>query len=96
MLILGAILLFVIATVVQFLWNVVLVSAVGVQPISFWQALGIFILSRILFGHYRFGAKSRKWRASRRKAWRDKWVKMDDAEKAQMRDKWQEWCRKKK
>ena len=96
MLILGAILLFLLALIVQFLWNEVLVAAVGFQPISLWQALGLFLLSRILFGHYRFGPKSSKWRSSRKKAWRNKWVQMDDAEKAQMREKWQDWCRKKK
>jgi hypothetical protein len=96
MLIMGAIVLSIIAFVVQFLWNVILVKAVGVSPISYWHALGLFVLSRILFGHYRFGPGSKKWRSNRKKVWRDKWMHMDDAEKTEMREKWREWCRRRK
>jgi len=35
---------------IQFLWNSCLVDAVnGINPIGFWQALGILILFTILF-----------------------------------------------
>lgn len=36
--------------VVMYLWNTVLAEAIPVNVISFWQALGIFILAKILFG----------------------------------------------
>ena len=36
--------------IVKFLWNSLLPSLFGVRTISFWQALGILILCRILFG----------------------------------------------
>jgi hypothetical protein len=48
--ILAALLLFVITWPTQFLWNNVLVASIdGVNTISFWQTLGILILSSILF-----------------------------------------------
>lgn len=47
--------------VVMALWNAVLVKAVGVKPLSFWQGLGLLLLCRILFG--RFGPPRRVPRA---------------------------------
>jgi Ca2+/H+ antiporter, TMEM165/GDT1 family len=36
------------------LWNHVLVDVLGVKAISYWQALGILVLARILFGGFPF------------------------------------------
>ena len=36
--------------IVMQLWNWLLPSLVGVRPITFWQALGLLALCRILFG----------------------------------------------
>ena len=41
--------------VVQFLWNATLVPLFEVSAISFWQAVGVFILAKIVFG---FGGTS--------------------------------------
>jgi Ca2+/H+ antiporter, TMEM165/GDT1 family len=37
---------------VQLLWNWLLPSLVGARQITFWQALGVLALSRILFGGF--------------------------------------------
>jgi len=34
----------------QYLWNTLLTDIFGLRAISYWEALGLFILSRILFG----------------------------------------------
>lgn len=34
------------------LWNHVLVDVLGVKEITYWQALGILVLARILFGGF--------------------------------------------
>lgn len=39
--------------VVMKLWNWLTPTLFGWHPISFWQALGIFVLSKILFGGFR-------------------------------------------
>jgi hypothetical protein len=39
--------------VVMSLWNVVMPGIFAVRSISFWQALGLLILSKILFGGFR-------------------------------------------
>jgi len=46
----GLAIIFVLAFPVQWLWNWCLVPAVnGINPIGFWQALGLTILSNVLF-----------------------------------------------
>jgi hypothetical protein len=37
------------------LWNCLLPEILGVKSITFWQAMGILILSKILFGGFHFG-----------------------------------------
>jgi Ca2+/H+ antiporter, TMEM165/GDT1 family len=36
------------------LWDGILVDVLGVKAITFWQALGILVLARILFGGFPF------------------------------------------
>ncbi|MDR2963407.1 MAG: hypothetical protein LBU90_07250 [Bacteroidales bacterium] len=38
---------------VMLLWNWLMPAIFGVNTISFWQALGLFALCRILFGNFR-------------------------------------------
>src|SRR5687768_15155668 len=49
--------------VVMLLWNGVLTEATGVRTITFWQAAGIFVLSKILFG-FNMGSGGRKRKTS--------------------------------
>lgn len=39
--------------VVMSLWNVIMPAIFGIRSIGFWQALGLLILSKILFGGFR-------------------------------------------
>ncbi len=39
--------------VVMSLWNVLMPGIFAVRAISFWQALGLLVLSKILFGGFR-------------------------------------------
>lgn len=34
----------------QWLWNIVLPDVLGVKAITYWQSLGILVISKILFG----------------------------------------------
>lgn len=54
--------------VVKLLWNWLLPGLFGFPQITFWQALGILALSRILFGGFGFHGRSgshyrRRWEA---------------------------------
>jgi hypothetical protein len=45
------------------LWNALMPAIFGLPPIGFWQALGLLLLSRVLFG--RFGPRFNKSRFAR-------------------------------
>ncbi|QKJ87890.1 hypothetical protein PMPD1_2955 [Paramixta manurensis] len=49
-LLLGVVLVAVLGLLVMSLWNALLPALLGVKSIGFWQALGILVLCRILFG----------------------------------------------
>lgn len=47
--------------IVMTLWNMILPAAItGVNPINFWQALGLLVLSKILFGGFHGGWKQKR------------------------------------
>jgi hypothetical protein len=52
--------------IVLHLWNWLLPSLLGLRQITFWQALGILLLCRILFGGFGFHGSGRS--TARRRA----------------------------
>ncbi|MBK6633344.1 MAG: hypothetical protein IPG38_02580 [Chitinophagaceae bacterium] len=59
-LVFGSIAILVFGFVVMSLWNAILPAVLGVKAISFIQALGILLLSKILFGGFRGGCGGRQ------------------------------------
>ncbi len=56
--------------VVVVLWNLLMPAIFGLPAIGFWQALGILLLSRVLFGRFGgWGSRMRKARFVR--GWKD-------------------------
>ncbi|HVO78537.1 MAG TPA: hypothetical protein VMT39_00835 [Candidatus Bathyarchaeia archaeon] len=72
--------------IVMSLWNYLLPPLFGWHMLTFWQALGMLILCRILFG----GVSGRGWHGSRRR-WGGRWDNMTPEE----REKWREAMRAK-
>ena len=63
---------------VMTLWNVLMPAIFAVKAITFWQALGLLVLSKILFGGFRgFPAGGPRWR--RRLS--ERWEKMTPEER---------------
>ncbi|MBK8503150.1 MAG: hypothetical protein IPL46_13595 [Saprospiraceae bacterium] len=86
-------LLSVVGFFVMTLWNRILPDITGVSVISFWQALGILILSRILFGGWgRFGGRHF---AHKRARWQNKWQEMNNEERTAFKARWKERCGRK-
>ena len=56
--------------VVKSLWNALMPGIFGWHMISFWQALGLLLLSKLLFGgfHHR-GGGGRHWKNRMRERW---------------------------
>ena len=77
--------------VVMSLWNAILPAVLGVKAITFLQALGILLLSKILFGG--FHGRSR-WRGS--PAWKEKMKQrfetMTPEEKDKFKAEWKNRC----
>jgi hypothetical protein len=55
-------------TVVMLLWNWLLPTLFGLQAITFWQAIGLLALCRILFGGFRLGRGGQRSWSRRRMA----------------------------
>lgn len=82
--------------VVMLLWNAILPPLVAVHTITYWQAVGLLILCRILFGNFRkpgpFSPNpGQHMHHAKRHDWREKWRQMSPEERAQMKDKWKKW-----
>jgi hypothetical protein len=48
--------------IVMALWNHLLPEILGVKSITYWQAMGILILCKILFGGFHFGKGMRDFK----------------------------------
>ena len=86
--------LFAISAVVMLLWNWIIPSISTFHAVSYWQAMGLLVLSRILFGGFRFG---RHHRAAQRHfenhaPFKDKLMDMNDQERQQFKDQWKQRC----
>jgi len=84
--------IFALAGVVMGLWNAILPPVLAVRPLTYWQALGLLVLCRILFGGLHFrpwgGHRPGQW------GWNEKWANMTEEERQQLRQRWQERCAK--
>lgn len=81
--------IFGIGAVVMYLWNAILPDLLHVQQITYWQAMGLFALCKILFGGPKFGGGGRGWN---KRGWRQKFENMSEEEKQSLKDKWKERC----
>lgn len=80
---------------VEHLWNWLLPNILGVRPITFVQALGLLLLSKILFGGFhRHRGRGRGWK--RRDKHRFEQMTPEERERfrTQLRDRW--GCRPKR
>ena len=86
--------IFIFSGAVMLLWNAVLPAAItGVHIITFWQAMGILVLSKILFGGFK-GLHDRGHQHHRHmeRDLREKWMQMDPEERIKMSEEMRaEW-----
>jgi hypothetical protein len=74
--------------VLMSLWNWLMPMLFGLKTIGYWQAVGLFILSKILFGGFRGGGGRRHWRSRMEERWEN--MTPEEREKARegMRGRW--------
>ena len=73
---------------VMYLWNAVLPALLGLSVITFWQAVGLLVLCKILFGS--MGSGGRKHRGGPPPHLREKFMNMSEEEKAAFKEQWKE------
>ena len=81
--------IFIFGTIVMCLWNTLLPEILGIHTITFWQSIGILILSKILFGGF-LGGHRHYHGFGRRHGIEltEKWLQMTPEERDKMRDEW--------
>jgi hypothetical protein len=70
-------------TLVRLLWNWLLPPLFGFPQVTFWQALGLLALCRILFGGT--GRHGGYYRSERRRRMRERWAHMTPEERERFR-----------
>jgi hypothetical protein len=87
--IIGPIAILVFGGIVMWLWNNVLVPVMHVSTVTFWQALGLLVLAKILFGSFSGGKnRSRYDRAKRRMMWDH----MTPEQREKFKEEWRVRC----
>jgi hypothetical protein len=74
---------------VMLLWNNILAGVLKISTITFWQALGILVLSKILFGGFRGGWRGRPGRMH---YMQQKLAAMTPEEREKFKEQWQKRC----
>lgn len=75
--------------IVMLLWNAILPDVLHVSAITYWQALGILVLSKILFGGFGGG---RKKCGGPSRGFRERFRNMTDEEKEKLKEAWRNRC----
>lgn len=84
-------LIFGLSGAVFFLWNQLMPEVFQLPEISYWQAMGLFILGRLLFGSFGFGKNRFKGGPPHM---REQWSQLSADEKAELRERWKKRCSK--
>jgi hypothetical protein len=78
--------------IVMGLWNAILVSVLGVKAITFVQALGILVLSKILFGGFKGRGGCHGGPPMWRERMQEKWATMTPEEREKFKAEWKNRC----
>lgn len=87
----AAALLALISYVVMQLWNHLLPDIIHVATITYWQAMGIFILCKILFGFGKGGGGGAPW-MRRKQMMNERFQNMSSEEREQFKQQWKDRC----
>ncbi|HEY3786825.1 MAG TPA: DUF3106 domain-containing protein [Steroidobacteraceae bacterium] len=83
--VLGAAFVAAVSLLVMLLWNALVPHLFGGPVVTFWEAAGLLVLSRLLFGGFR---GRHGWR---QRGWRGRWERMSPEERDRFRDSVRRW-----
>ena len=72
--------------IVMQLWNNILPAVTGVKALSYWQAVGLLLLCKLLFGSFRPGSPG--FRRGGEGHWRNKLMNMSEEERVKFKEEW--------
>ena len=72
--------------VIMQLWNHIVCDIFSIKSITYWQALGLFVLGRLLFGNFGFGKRSNKHPMAEHL--KEKWLNMSEEERHRFKQEW--------
>lgn len=89
--------IFLMAYLVMLLWNWLMPGLfAGAFTIDYWHALGLLVLSKVLFGGWggrnRCGGGCGSHRGHWRSRWKAKWEGMSEEEREKLRKSCGDWC----
>lgn len=88
-----ALFIFVGTELVMHLWNWLLPPLFGWKTLTFWQAFGLLVLCRILFGSHGWGGgSSGRGRRMMRDRMSARWKDMTPEQRERMRNRWKMAC----
>lgn len=79
-------------TIVMLLWNALMPDIFHLPTISFWQALGLLLLAKILFSGFRGGGPRRRMK----ERLSEKWMNMTPEEREKFKQDWGGRCGREK
>jgi len=83
---------FLFGSLVMLLWNWLMPAVFGLGIITFWQAIGLLVLSKILFGGFKGAHGHCKSHHSRMHDWHGRYMHMSPEAKEKMKAEWKDRC----
>jgi hypothetical protein len=77
---------------VMLLWNAFLPQVLHFTTINYWQALGLMVLCRVLFGGFSFGNMYGNKYEPKPGILKDKLMMMDETDREAFKDEWRKRC----
>jgi Ca2+/H+ antiporter, TMEM165/GDT1 family len=77
---------------VMSLWNWLMPTLFGLHVITYWQAVGILILSKLLFGGFRGGRGGHRGHWGWRRRMMERWEQMTPEEREKFREGMRNRC----
>jgi len=71
-------------SIVMLLWNALMPYIFHLPLITFWQALGLLLLTKILFSGFRGGGPGRPWKDKMKQ----RWMNMTPEEREKFKQEW--------
>jgi len=78
--------------IVMYLWNWILPEVTHAGRLNFWQALGLLVLCRLLFGNFNKGGGGNNRFRGKAMGMRSKWQSMNEEERAKFKEEYKRRC----